>query len=190
VANVACGAVNQVETRLLGPILIEPTVHGDSRGFFVETYRKNEYAKLGIGEDFVQDNHSRSSRGVVRGIHFQLPPGQAKLVRCAHGTIFDVVVDLRRSSPTYGQWEGHELSDENARQLYVPIGFGHGFCVLSEVADVIYKVSGYYDASIERGIAWDDPDVGVAWPTDVELIVSERDASAPRLAEVADSLPF
>jgi dTDP-4-dehydrorhamnose 3,5-epimerase len=165
--------VKRLKTRLDGPILIEPEVHGDARGFFVETYRKSEYAQLGIEQDFVQDNHSRSGRGVVRGIHFQLPPGQAKLVRCARGAILDVAVDLRRGSPTFGEWEGHELTDENLRQLYLPIGFGHGFCVLSEVADVIYKVSGYYDAAIERGIAYDDPEVGVEWPTGIELIVSE-----------------
>jgi dTDP-4-dehydrorhamnose 3,5-epimerase len=182
--------MRQVHTRIEGPILIEPTVHGDARGFFVETYRKNVLAELGIRDDFVQDNHSRSGRGVVRGIHFQLPPGQAKLVRCARGAIFDVIVDLRRGSPTYGAWEGHELSDENHRQLYIPVGFGHGFCVLSELADVTYKVSGYYDASIERGIAYDDPDVGIEWPSEVELLVSERDASAPRLADVRDELPF
>jgi dTDP-4-dehydrorhamnose 3,5-epimerase len=182
--------VKRLKTRLDGPILIEPEVHGDARGFFVETYRKSEYAQLGIEQDFVQDNHSRSGRGVVRGIHFQLPPGQAKLVRCARGAILDVAVDLRRGSPTFGEWEGHELTDENLRQLYLPIGFGHGFCVLSEVADVIYKVSGYYDAAIERGIAYDDPEVGVEWPTGIELIVSERDASAPTLSEVAEQLPF
>jgi dTDP-4-dehydrorhamnose 3,5-epimerase len=182
--------MRQVDTRIEGPILIEPAVHGDARGFFVETYRKNVLAELGIHEDFVQDNHSRSGRGVVRGIHFQLPPGQAKLVRCARGAILDVVVDLRRGSPTYGEWEGHELSDENHRQIYVPIGFGHGFCVLSAVADVVYKVSGYYDDSIERGIAYDDPDVAVEWPSDVELLVSERDANAPRLADVRNELPF
>jgi dTDP-4-dehydrorhamnose 3,5-epimerase len=182
--------MRQVDTRIEGPVLIEPAVHGDARGFFVETYRKNVLAELGIHEDFVQDNHSRSGRGVVRGIHFQLPPGQAKLVRCARGAILDVVVDLRRGSPTYGEWEGHELSDENHRQIYVPIGFGHGFCVLSAVADVVYKVSGYYDDSIERGIAYDDPDVGVEWPSDIELLVSERDANAPRLADVRNELPF
>ena len=182
--------MNRVATKLEGPILIEPAVHGDARGFFVETYRRSEYEALGIREDFVQDNHSRSARGVVRGIHFQLPPGQAKLVRCARGTIMDVVVDLRRQSPTYRQWEAHELSDQNQRQLYVPIGFGHGFCVLSDVADVIYKVSGYYDPSIERGIAYDDPDVGVEWPADIELSVSERDATAPHLRDVADELPW
>jgi dTDP-4-dehydrorhamnose 3,5-epimerase len=182
--------MRQVETRIDGPLLIEPTAHGDARGFFVETYRKNVFASLGIEDDFVQDNHSRSGRGVVRGIHFQLPPGQAKLVRCARGAIFDVIVDLRRGSPTYGEWEGHELSDENHRQLYIPIGFGHGFCVLSELADVTYKVSGYYDASIERGIAYDDPDVGIEWPSGFELVVSERDATAARLADVRDELPF
>ncbi|HEY2602633.1 MAG TPA: dTDP-4-dehydrorhamnose 3,5-epimerase [Thermoleophilaceae bacterium] len=182
--------MNRAQTRLDGPVLLEPTVHGDARGFFLETYRRSELAELGIDDEFVQDNHSRSRRGVVRGIHFQLPPGQAKLVNCARGEIFDVVVDLRRGSPTFGAWEGHELSDDNHHQLYIPVGFGHGFCVLSEDADVIYKVSGYYDAEIERGIAWDDPDVGIEWPSGMELTVSERDATAPRLAEVADSLSF
>jgi dTDP-4-dehydrorhamnose 3,5-epimerase len=183
--------MRQVDTRLEGPILFEPTAHGDPRGFFVETYRKNVLAELGIHDEFVQDNHSRSGRGVVRGIHFQLPPGQAKLVACARGAILDVVVDLRRGSPTFGEWEGHDLSEENHRQVYVPIGFGHGFCVVSDVADVIYKVSGYYDADIERGIAYDDPDIGVEWPSDIELSVSERDSTAPRLAELGDDeLPF
>ena len=139
---------------------------------------------------FVQDNHSRSRRGTLRGIHFQTSPGQAKLVRCARGAIFDVVVDLRRGSPTFGQWEGFALDDEGMRQLYVPIGFGHGFCVTSEVADVAYKCSSYYDAATEAGIAYDDPAIGIAWPREVEPIVSERDATAPRLADVADSLPF
>jgi dTDP-4-dehydrorhamnose 3,5-epimerase len=182
--------VRRLETRLAGPILIEPEVHGDARGFFVETYRRSEYTRLGIEDEFVQDNHSRSGRGVVRGIHFQLPPGQAKLVRCARGAILDVAVDLRRDSRTFGEWESHELTGENLRQLYLPIGFGHGFCVLSEVADVIYKVSGYYDAEIERGIAYDDPEVGIEWPSGIELIVSERDATAPKLSEVAAQLPF
>jgi dTDP-4-dehydrorhamnose 3,5-epimerase len=182
--------VKRVPTRLEGPLLIEPSVHGDGRGFFVETYRKNVMEELGIEDDFVQGNHSRSRRGVVRGIHFQLPPGQAKLVRCAHGSILDVVVDLRRGSPTYGGWEGHELSDENLRQIYIPIGFGHGFCVLSETADVIYMTSGYYDPAIERGIAWDDPDVGIEWPSELELLASDRDTRAPLLSEIANSLPF
>jgi dTDP-4-dehydrorhamnose 3,5-epimerase len=184
------GAVIRAQTSLDGPILIEPTAHGDARGFLVETYRENEYARLGILESFVQDNHSRSRRGVVRGIHYQLPPGQAKLVRCARGAIYDVAVDLRRGSPTFRHWEAHELSDENHFEIYVPIGFGHAFCVLSEVADVIYKVSNYYDPLIERGIAYDDPDLGIDWPGDIELSISERDARAPLLGEVAGELPF
>jgi dTDP-4-dehydrorhamnose 3,5-epimerase len=182
--------VNPVATRLEGPIVLEPTVHRDARGFFVETYRKSVLAELGIHDDFVQDNHSRSARGVVRGIHFQLPPGQGKLVRCARGAIFDVVVDLRSGSPTFGEWESQELTDQNQRQIYIPIGFGHGFCVLSEVADVIYKTSGYYDPAIERGIAWDDPEVGIEWPEGLDFQVSERDTSAPRLSDVRDQLGF
>jgi dTDP-4-dehydrorhamnose 3,5-epimerase len=179
-----------VPTRLEGPLLLAPQVFGDERGFFAETYREDEWRALGIDCAFVQDNHSRSRRGTLRGIHFQLSPGQAKLVRCARGTILDVVVDLRRGSPTFGEWEGFELDDAAMRQLYIPIGFGHGFCVTSEVADVAYKCSSYYDAATEAGIAFDDPDVGIAWPQGFERIVSERDTTAPRLAEVADTLPF
>jgi dTDP-4-dehydrorhamnose 3,5-epimerase len=177
-------------TRLDGPILIEPVIHGDERGFFHESYRRNVYSDLGIPEEFVQDNHSRSRQGVVRGMHFQIGRGAAKLVRCGRGAIVDVVVDLRRGSPTFGQWESFELTDENLHQIYVPIGFAHGFCVLSEVADVLYKQAPYYDESIERGIAYDDPDVGIAWPEGIELVPSQRDADAPRLRDVADELPF
>jgi dTDP-4-dehydrorhamnose 3,5-epimerase len=179
-----------LRTKLEGPILIEPEVFGDHRGFFVETFRADEWAAAGIHETFVQDNHSRSGCGTLRGIHFQLAPGQAKLVRCARGTILDVLVDLRRDSPTFGEWESFELDDVAMRQLFVPIGFGHGFFVLSDVADVAYKCSSYYDPAIEAGIAYDDPDIGIVWPTGVEAIVSERDATAPRLADVADTLPF
>ncbi len=166
---------------------------GDERGFFCETYRSEWNAELGIAEDlrFVQDNHSRSTRGVLRGMHFQVGDGLAKLVRCARGQILDVAVDLRRGSPTYGRWDGMELDDVNMRQLYVPAGFAHGFCVLSDVADVIYKQSAYYDQELERGIAWDDPDVAIEWPLPAsELIISERDSSAPRLRELAAELPF
>ena len=177
-------------TRLDGPILVEPTIHGDERGFFHETYRRNVYAELGIPEEFVQDNHSRSGRGIVRGMHFQVGNGMSKLVRCARGAILDVVVDLRRGSPTFGEWEGFELTDENLHQLYVPVGFAHGFCVTGELADVMYKCDAYYDESIERGIKYDDPAIGIEWPADVELIPSQRDATAPTLAEVADELPF
>jgi dTDP-4-dehydrorhamnose 3,5-epimerase len=173
-----------------GPILIEPTVYGDARGFFLESYRRSALAERGVTDDFVQDNHSRSGRGVVRGMHFAIGQGQTKLVRCARGSIFDVVVDLRRSSPTFGQWEGFTLDDAEHHQLYVPIGFAHGFCVTSEVADVMYKCSTYYDSEMERGIAYDDPDVGIEWPAGLELQVSERDRAAPRLEDVAPQLPF
>jgi dTDP-4-dehydrorhamnose 3,5-epimerase len=171
-----------IRTRLEGPVLVRIPVHGDERGFFQETYRQAAFADMGIDEAFVQDNHSRSRRGVVRGMHFQ--PGQAKLVRCARGAIFDVLVDIRAGSPTFGQWEGFELSDTNALQIYCPDGFAHGFCVLSEAADVVYKVSTYYDPATESGFRVDDPDVGVEWPDDIELAPSQRDATAPQLADL------
>ena len=179
----------RLETKLDGVVLLEPEVHGDARGFMVETYRRDAWAELGVEVEFVQHNHSRSSRGTLRGLHFQTEPGQAKLVRCPRGRIFDVAVDLRRDSPTHGQWEGHELDDERHRQLFVPAGFGHGFAVLSEEADVAYQLSSLYDPATESGIAWDDPDIGVEWPVESPLL-SERDKTAPRLAEVAQSLPF
>jgi dTDP-4-dehydrorhamnose 3,5-epimerase len=164
--------------------LIEPTIHGDERGFFVETFRANDLAELGIGREFVQENHSRSSARVLRGIHVQ--PGQAKLVRCARGRIFDVAVDLRPDSPTYRRWEGYELDDVDHRQLLIPDGFGHGFCVLSDTADVIYRVSSYFDPELEWGVAWDDPEVAVDWPVR-DPVLSERDRSAPSLAELTSS---
>jgi dTDP-4-dehydrorhamnose 3,5-epimerase len=179
-----------LQTRLDGPILLEPDVHGDGRGFFLESYRANVWAEHGIGDTFVQDNHSRSGRGVLRGMHFSIGAGQAKLVRCSRGRILDVVVDLRRASPTYGEWESVELDDELARQLYIPIGFAHGFCVLSEIADVTYKCSTYYDGAVERGFRYDDPDVDIGWPDDMVLFISERDMHAPVLAEMAAELPF
>src|SRR5947209_16568675 len=149
-----------LETRLDGPILIESNVIGDERGFFCETYRQSVFAELGVVEQMVQDNHSRSRRGVVRGMHFQVGRGVAKLVRCGRGAILDVVVDIRRGSPTFGQWEAVELSDENMRIAYCPIGFAHGFCTLSNHADVLYKQSSYYSDEVERGIKYDDPDIG------------------------------
>jgi len=179
-----------LDTRLRGPLLLEPVVHGDGRGFFVESYRAGVWAEHGVADSFVQDNHSRSARGVVRGMHFSIGAGQAKLVRCARGRILDVVVDLRRESETYGEWEDVELDDERHRQLYVPVGFAHGFCVLSDVADVTYKCSTYYDGAVERGFRYDDPDVAIAWPQDMALLVSERDMSAPTLSEIAAELPF
>jgi dTDP-4-dehydrorhamnose 3,5-epimerase len=178
-----------LETKLDGVVLIEPQVHGDSRGFMLESFSRDAWAELGVGVEFVQHNHSRSSKGTLRGIHFQTEPGQAKLVRCPRGAILDVAVDLRRGSPTYGQWEAHVLDDERHHQLFVPVGFGHGFAVLSEVADVAYLVSSVYDPATEAGIAWDDPDVGVDWRVDDPLL-SPRDQGAPRLSEVGETLPF
>jgi dTDP-4-dehydrorhamnose 3,5-epimerase len=181
--------MERLPTRLDGPVLLAPEVHGDERGFFMETFRADAWAAAGVPTDFVQDNHSRSKRGTVRGIHFQTRPGQGKLVRVARGRVLDVVVDLRRDSPTFGEWEAVELDDERGHQLFVPIGFGHGFCVLSDVADFVYKVTSYFDPATESGFAYDDPDVGIEWP-DIELLYSERDRTAPRLAEIADELPF
>ena len=182
--------MRRLDTRLEGPVLVEPVIHRDERGFFQESYRRNVYAELGISGEFVQDNHSRSRSGVVRGLHFQVGDGMAKLVRCTVGSVFDVVVDLRKGSPSFGQWESFELNDDNLYQLYVPRGFAHGFCVTSDFADVLYKCDAYYDESIERGIRYDDPDVGVPWPDHLELLPSERDANAPLLREVEDELPF
>lgn len=179
-----------IHTRLDGPKLIEPVTHGDPRGFFQESYRANVWAEHGIVETFVQDNHSRSERGVLRGMHLSIGDGQAKLVRCARGAILDVIVDIRHASPTFGEWESFDLDDEAARQLYIPIGFAHGFCVVSEVADVTYKCSTYYHPDVERGFHYDDPDVGIEWPRDIALVVSERDRDAPMLREIADELPF
>jgi dTDP-4-dehydrorhamnose 3,5-epimerase len=176
-------------TKLDGVVLVEPVVHGDERGFMVESFSRDAWRELGVDTDFVQQNHSRSRQGTLRGIHFQTEPGQAKLVRCARGEILDVAVDLRRGSPTYGQWEAHVLDDVKHRQLFVPVGFGHGFAVLSDEADVCYQVSSYYDPATEAGIAWDDPDVAVDWQV-AEPLLSGRDKQAPYLREVADSLPF
>jgi dTDP-4-dehydrorhamnose 3,5-epimerase len=179
----------RLETNLDGLVLIEPDLHGDDRGFLLESYSADAWRQLGVDVEFVQDNHSRSRQGALRGVHFQLGRGQAKLMRCVRGRIWDVAVDLRRESPTYGRWEGHELDDRQHHQLFVPAGFGHGFCVLSDEADVGYKVSTYFDPQTEAGIAWDDPEIGIEWPVE-EPILSERDRSAPRLAEIADQLPW
>lgn len=176
-------------TKLDGVVLVEPQVHGDERGFFVETYSKDAWMGLGVDVEFVQHNHSRSSHGTLRGLHFQTSPGQAKLLRCARGAILDVAVDLRKDSPTYGQWEGHVLDDEKHHQLFVAVGFAHGFVVLSDVADVAYLVSSVYDPATEAGIAWDDPEIGVDWQV-AEPLLSGRDQTAPRLSEIADSLPW
>lgn len=168
---------------IAGPVLVKPRVFRDERGFFVETFSEPRYRDGGIAVAWVQDNHSRSVRGTLRGMHFQTSPGQAKLVRAATGTIFDVVVDLRKDSPTYGKWHGAILDADNHHQLFVPVGFAHGFYVLSDIADVVYKMSSVYDAATESGFHWADPDVGIVWPTD-NPIVSTRDRDAKRLAEV------
>jgi dTDP-4-dehydrorhamnose 3,5-epimerase len=170
------------ETPLVGLLVVRPEVHRDDRGFFLEPYRVERYAAHGIALD-AQDNHSRSTCGVLRGLHFQTDPGQAKLIRCARGQIFDVAVDVRLDSPTYGEWFGMELDDVEHAQVYVPIGFAHGFCVLSDVADVTYKVSSPYDPATEAGIAWDDPDLAIDWKV-ADPVVSARDDGAPRLVDV------
>ena len=178
----------RLHTRIDSLVLLEPNVHADSRGFFIETYSQQSWEELGVTAQFVQDNHSRSIRGTIRAFHFQANPGQPKLVRVARGRAWDVVVDIRRSSPTFGEWESFELDDERHLQLYVPIGFAHGFCALSEVVDFVYKVASYHDPATERRIAWDDPDLGIPWPTD-QPVVSERDRHNPTLAQIADELP-
>jgi dTDP-4-dehydrorhamnose 3,5-epimerase len=178
------------ELSIPGALLVQPVVHGDARGFFCETYREPAWSEHGIPSTWAQDNHSRSRQGVLRGMHFAIGDGQAKLVRCARGRILDVVVDLRAGSPSYGKWEAVELSDDNMHQLFVPIGLAHGFVVLSEIADVTYKCTSVYDPAVERGIAYDDPEVAISWPRDIELLVSARDAEAPRLRDVSDDLPF
>jgi dTDP-4-dehydrorhamnose 3,5-epimerase len=182
--------MERLDTRLDGPMLLSPKVFGDERGFFCETYRRSTFNDLGIVEEMVQDNHSRSSRGIVRGMHFQIGRGAAKLIRVARGTILDVVVDIRRGSPTFGEWEGFELSDDNMRWVYCPVGFAHGFCVLSDVADVMYKQDRYYADATERGIKFDDPAVGIQWPEGLELQPSQRDATAPLLSDIEADLPF
>lgn len=178
-----------VETGIPGLVVIEPVVHRDERGFFHETFRADAMAGLGVRETWVQDNHSRSVRGVLRGMHFSIGAGQAKLVRCARGAIFDVAVDIRKESPTYGRWESVVLDDESLREVYVPVGFAHGFLVLSDVADVIYRCSAYYDPELEKGFAWNDPDVAIDWP-ELPIEVSARDAGAPRLADIVAEIHF
>lgn len=179
------------ETSLPGVLLLAPSVHGDERGFFHETYRRDELAGSALaGVEFPQENHSRSRAGVLRGMHFQVGAGMGKLVRCARGAIFDVAIDLRRGSPTYGRWAGFQLDDRDLHQLWVPAGFAHGFYTLSELADVVYKQTCYYAPDLERTIAWNDPRIAVRWPLAGEPQLAARDAQAPQLSEIADELPF
>ena len=171
-------------TTLPEVLLVEPAVHGDARGFFMESFNQRAFeAAVGAPVQFVQDNHSRSARGVLRGLHYQLPPhAQGKLVRVVRGAVFDVAVDLRRSSPRFGRWVGMELSEDNHRQLWIPPGFAHGFLVLSEDADFLYKTTDYYAPQSEVGLRWDDPVVGIEWPTTTAPLLSSKDAGAPLLA--------
>jgi dTDP-4-dehydrorhamnose 3,5-epimerase len=183
-------SVNVYETKLSGLLIIEPKVYCDERGFFLETYQIDRYQKVGILDLFVQENHSRSKMGVLRGMHFQIRRPQAQLLTVMRGCIFDVVVDLRPNSPTFGGWHGMELSDVGVRQIYMPPGFAHGFCVLSDWADLHYKVSSNYDSSDEGGLHWSDPNIGIRWPI-ASPVVTLRDDSFPTLKELSKShLPY
>ena len=171
------------KTPLSGVVIVKNRVFADDRGFFMETYNQKRFDSVGLPSNFVQDNHSRSTKGVVRGLHYQFPLWQGKLVRVLSGAIYDVAVDIRPDSTTYGQWYGVELNDENHLQLYIPPGFAHGFATLSDSADVTYKCTSMYKAEDDAGIAWNDPDIGVDWPVD-DPIVSDKDANAPRLSQI------
>ena len=181
--------MERLDTQLNGPVLVRPVVHGDERGFFHESYRRSVYAEFGIPEEFVQDNHSRSRRGIVRGMHFQVGAGMAKLVRCARGAIVDVVVDLRRGSPTFGRWEACVLSEANRRQFWIPEGFAHGFVVLSPSATFSYLCTEAYARECDRGLRWNDAELAIDWPV-ANPGLSEKDAQAPLLREIAaEALP-
>jgi dTDP-4-dehydrorhamnose 3,5-epimerase len=174
-------------TELPGVVLIEPDVHRDERGFFLETYQQSRYSGGGVDASFVQDNHSRSGRGTLRGLHAQLKRPQGKLVRVIEGEVFDVAVDIRRGSPHFGRYFGALLSADNFLQLYVPAGFAHGFCVTSEIAQFEYKCTDFYDPEDEFAVSWNDPEIGIPWPL-ANPLLSAKDAAAPRLSEV-ESLP-
>lgn len=172
-----------IATDIAEVLILEPKVFGDSRGFFMESFNARGFAELsGADVAFVQDNHSRSARGVLRGLHYQIRQPQGKLVRVVRGRVFDVAVDIRRSSPTFGRWVGAELSEENNRQMWVPAGFAHGFVVLSESADFLYKTTDYYAPEHERAIAWNDPQIGIRWPFEGEPLLSAKDRQASSLA--------
>ncbi|HSP33864.1 MAG TPA: dTDP-4-dehydrorhamnose 3,5-epimerase [Thermoanaerobaculia bacterium] len=177
-----------IQTSLPGVLLLQPKVYRDDRGFFLESYRADRFRAAGIPDTFVQDNHSRSQKGVLRGLHYQEPNAQGKLVRCTRGAIFDVAVDIRRGSPHFGKWYGVELNEAKQEMLWVPAGFAHGFCALSDGTDVLYKVTAYYDPKSDRSILWNDPEIGIEWPLrDPRL--SPKDAAAPRLKD-AVALPL
>ena len=173
-----------IETAIPDLLILEPKVFGDARGFFMESFNARRFQEAtGLNVDFVQDNHSRSAKGVLRGLHYQIQQAQGKLVRVVRGSVFDVAVDLRRNSPTFGQWVGVTLSEENNRQFWIPPGFAHGFLVTSDSADFLYKTTDYYAPEHERSLAWNDPDVGVEWPLDGAPLLSAKDLAGKRLAE-------
>jgi len=178
--------IEVTKTPLSGVVIVKVPVFGDERGFFMETFNQQGFESAGLPSNFVQDNHSRSRKGVLRGLHYQFPQWQGKLVRVLSGAIFDVAVDIRPDSRTFGQWYGIELNDENRLQLYIPPGFAHGFATLSESADMAYKCTSLYKAEDDAGIAWNDPDIGVEWPVENPL-VSEKDAAAPLLSQINHS---
>ncbi len=175
-------ALKVTETSLPGVLVLEPKIYTDERGFFLETWHLHRFLEMGILENFVQDNHSRSQRGVLRGLHYQEPKQQGKLVRCGRGAIFDVAVDIRVGSPMFGKWFAIELSDRDQRMLWVPPGFAHGFCALTDECDVTYKCTAYYDPPSEQGILWNDPDIGIRWPIEQPRL-STKDSVAPRLKD-------
>ena len=187
------GKFKFTKTSIEGVVVIEPTVFGDNRGYFMETYHKEEFAAAGLDMEFVQDNQSRSKKGVLRGLHFQTQHTQGKLVRVVEGEVFDVAVDLRPGSATFGKWEGVILTEENKKQFYIPEGFAHGFLVLSDVATFQYKCTDYYDPEHEGGIAWDDAEIGIKWPLEgiSEVILSDKDKDRQTLSEfVQKENPF
>ena len=175
--------MNILQTSIHSLLVIEPRVFGDSRGFFLETFQSRRYHEIGVPTDFVQDNHSRSVKGVLRGLHFQRNHPQGKLVYVVRGAVFDVAVDVRKDSPTFGQWYGVTLSDENHRQFYLPPGMAHGFCVLTDKADFVYKCTDYYHPEDEGGIIWNDPDIGIEWPI-TDPIISDKDVLNPFFRDI------
>ena len=183
------GKINRIVTSIPDLFILETKAFGDQRGYFLENYNKMDFAEIGLDSDFVQDNMSRSTKGVLRGLHYQKKHTQGKLVKVTRGRVFDVGVDLRKGSPTYGKWEGAILDDESHRMFYVPEGFAHGFLVLSEIADFSYKCTDYYDPPSEGGIIWNDPDIGIEWPLEgITPVLSEKDEKLPRIKDT--NLPF
>ncbi|MBY7302040.1 dTDP-4-dehydrorhamnose 3,5-epimerase [Escherichia marmotae] len=178
--------MNVIKTEIPDVLIFEPKVFGDERGFFFESFNQKVFEEaVGRKVEFVQDNHSKSSKGVLRGLHYQLEPyAQGKLVRCVVGEVFDVAVDIRKSSPTFGKWVGVNLSAENKRQLWIPEGFAHGFLVLSEAAEFVYKTTNYYHPASDRGIIWNDPDIGIVWPNTTNPCLSDKDRLAKNISEL------